>query len=249
MWQFIRDYFTFDKRQRNGVFVLLCIILLLLIYLSFSDYFFSQEEIDFSRFEKEVAEFENTIKQLKDSEEARKNYFSGKNILISDTEKTKERQFEKKKFSSFKHKRDGSKNYSAKKTSEIIELNTADTSLLKQLRGIGSVFAQRIIKFRDELGGFVRKEQLLEVRGFDKQKFGMISPYVKIDSSKVKKININTASVETLKKHPYINKKLAAAIYWHRFNHGNYSDVSDILKENLVDERTFVKIAPYLSIE
>lgn len=248
MWYFIRDYLTFDRRQRNGVFVLVCIIIFLLLYLVFSDYFFGEEKIDFSKFEKEVTEFEASIKQLHDSLKVEKNYFSGNTLVVTDSEQANRSEFAKKRFSSFEHKHYEKKSYSFQKSPITVELNTADTSLLKQLRGIGSVFAQRIIKFRDALGGFVKKEQLLEVYGFDKKKFELVSPYVEVDLSKVKRININFVSAETLKKHPYINRKVANSIYWYRINHGNYSDPSDILKKNLVDEQTFTKIAPYLKV-
>ena len=62
----LRDYFTFNRRQRNGVFILLSIILILILYLSFSDRFFSHEKIDFSKFEKDIAEFEAQLAQSRD---------------------------------------------------------------------------------------------------------------------------------------------------------------------------------------
>ena len=64
----LREYFTFNKRERNGVFVLLIIITLLLLFLSLSDLFLSNEKVDISRFDKEIAEFaaqETQIEALK----------------------------------------------------------------------------------------------------------------------------------------------------------------------------------------
>ena len=131
----------------------------------------------------------------------------------------------------------------------VVELNSADTTELKKLKGIGSVFAKRIVKFRDALGGFVRKEQLLEVYGFDKEKFDLVSPQTTLDISKAKKININSASVDDLRKHPYMDKTTATKIFWHRVNKGDYSDVSDIKKLNLVGEELYGKIEPYLTVK
>ena len=76
---FLREYFTFNRRQRNGVFVLLSIILLLVLWLSFSDLFFSPEKTDFSQFEKEVAEFEAGIATHSDSTTEKNNYFASSN--------------------------------------------------------------------------------------------------------------------------------------------------------------------------
>ena len=247
---FLRDYFTFNRRERNGVFILLSIIILLLLYLSFSDFFFPKEKTDFSKFEKEIADFEVAQKKAADSiSDSRKNYFSGNNLVSDSEENEKNNSYEKKEWKHYEKKTFESKNYPKKNESVIVELNSADTTALKQLKGIGSSFAKRIIKFRDLLGGFVKKEQLLEVYGFDKEKYDLVSPQIEIDLSKVKKININSASVDDLKKHPYMDKKSAVKIFWHRVNQGNYSDVSDIKKLNLVDETLFTKLAPYLTIE
>jgi DNA uptake protein ComE-like DNA-binding protein len=249
MKQFIRDYFTFDRRHRNGVFVVLFILILLLLYLSFADLFFTEEKMDFSQFEKEVAAFEAAVKNANDSAAAaRKNCFLG-NTLLSDSNDGDENEKRTQKFQRHERKYARTKNYSGKNEKLMVEINSADTALLKELKGIGSMFAKRIVKFRNALGGFVKKEQLLEVYGLDKEKYEIIAPQIEIDSSLVKKININSASVETLAKHPYINKRVAAKIYWHRTQHGNYSNLQDILKLNLVDEETFSKLEPYLKVK
>ncbi len=254
MKQFFRDYFTFNRRERNGVFILLAIIILLLLYLSFSDLFFSQEKIDFTKFQKEISEFEASQKKATDSiSESKKNYFSG-NVLIADSEETEKDSSSKKIFQPrekkiYEKKNFVENNYVKKNSSITIELNSADTNSLKQLKGIGSSFAKRIIKFRDLLGGFVKKEQLLEVYGFDQEKFDAISSQIAVNLSTVKKININSASVDDLKKHPYMDKKAAVKIFWHRVNKGNYSSVEEIRKSDLVDEQTFTKIADYLSVK
>jgi DNA uptake protein ComE-like DNA-binding protein len=246
MKQFIRDYFTFNRRERNGVFILLSIILLLILYLSFSGYFFSNEKIDFSKFEKEIADFEAQQKRIEDSIAlARASGYSDTGAYENTWSRPDRR-------SAYPKKPQYQKTFSSPKRKAeagIIELNSADTAALKSLKGIGSVFAKRIIKFRDVLGGFVRKEQLLEVYGFDEEKFKAISPEVEVDLSKVKRININTASVEDLRKHPYMDKSAAVRIFRQRVNQGDYSEVKDILKYSLVDEPLFSKLAPYLITE
>src|ERR1051326_2479149 len=153
MKQFLRDYFTFNRRERNGVFILLSIVILLLLYLSFSDFFFPQEKTDFSKFEKEITEFEAAQKKASDSlAEARKNYFSG-NVLVSDSEETERdepKKFQKYEKKNYEKKEYEAKNYVKKNSLVIVELNSADTSSLMKLKGIGSGFANRILKFRDK---------------------------------------------------------------------------------------------------
>jgi competence ComEA-like helix-hairpin-helix protein len=139
--------------------------------------------------------------------------------------------------------------YKFKDDKVIVELNSADTTELQKIKGIGSSFAKRIVKFRDMIGGFVRKEQLLEVFGFDEEKLDVISSQIIIDISFVKKININSASVEDLRKHPYMNKKAAVAIYMHRVNNGDFKSVQEIKELNFVNDSLYTKIVSYLKVE
>lgn len=87
----------------------------------------------------------------------------------------------------------------------VININTADTTLLKELPGIGSSFAKRIVEYRDKLGGYIKTEQLLEVYGMDTVRFGGIVAYVAIDNEfKPNKLRINHDSFKVLNRHPYL---------------------------------------------
>ena len=88
---------------------------------------------------------------------------------------------------------------------EPIDLNTADTTLLKQLPGIGDAFAKWIVNYREKLGGYCETEQILEVYRMDTARFNGIKDYVKIDSTFIpKKLKINTDEFKVLLKHPYL---------------------------------------------
>jgi len=128
-----------------------------------------------------------------------------------------------------------------------IELNTIDSIGLQELKGIGPVFASRIVRFRDLLGGFHDKAQLLNVYGMDKERFSQIQDHVYVDTIKIKKININTINYQELLKHPYISPKQANVIIQFRNQHGNYLQPSDLLKIELLNEDFLRKIAPYLA--
>lgn len=129
----------------------------------------------------------------------------------------------------------------------IIELNTADSSLLLTVKGIGPAFAHRIILYRDLLGGFHSTDQLMEVFGMDAEKYAGIKEHVKADSSYIRKININTVDISTLKKFPYLKPNVAAALVNYRTSHGNYKSVAGIRSCALITEELYKKIAPYLT--
>ncbi|UCG27269.1 MAG: helix-hairpin-helix domain-containing protein, partial [Bacteroidales bacterium] len=86
---------------------------------------------------------------------------------------------------------------------EPIEINSADTMDLMPLKGIGPVLSRRILKYRNLLGGFYWKEQLLEVYGLTSVTYSEIEAFIEIDTFLVKKINLNQCTYADLIRHPY----------------------------------------------
>ncbi len=129
-----------------------------------------------------------------------------------------------------------------------IEMNTADTMDWKELRGIGSVYAKRIVQYRDELGGFYKKEQLFEVYGFSQALYDRVASSLLLDMDHIRKLNINHASVNDLKRHPYLDYYQAKAIVKYREKNHTFVEVNDLRKISLIDDETFEKVAPYLSV-
>jgi len=127
-----------------------------------------------------------------------------------------------------------------------VEINLADTSDLIALPGIGSKLAARIISFRDKLGGFYSINQVGETFGLPDSTFQKIKQYLILTNTSVKKININTATIEELKAHPYIRYNLANPIVAYRNEHGPFNKVEDIMKVMAVTDEVYNKIAPYL---
>lgn len=126
------------------------------------------------------------------------------------------------------------------------ELNTADSLDLVQLYNIGPVIARRILKYRSLLGGYVRKEQLREVYGIDSARYNDIAPHLTVDPSRITPIDINTADIDRLKRHPYLDYYQAKAIIRLREERGAYAGVRDILNIPIIDSETFTRIEPYL---
>lgn len=130
----------------------------------------------------------------------------------------------------------------------IIDINTADTSAFISLPGIGSKLAARIVNFRDKLGGFYSTDQIGETFGLPDSTFQKIKQYLKLDNPSVKKININTVTVDELKAHPYIKFSIANPIVAYRTEHGLFSKIEDIKKVMAVTDEFYKKIAPYLTL-
>lgn len=127
-----------------------------------------------------------------------------------------------------------------------VEINGADTIELDKIRGIGMVFANRIVKYRKRIGGFYKKEQLMEVFGLDSVKYNEIKGQVTLDTGKLKKININTAQFDDFKNHPYIKYKQVNALIQYRKQHGNYSNIADLYKVAIMNQETVSRLSPYL---
>lgn len=137
----------------------------------------------------------------------------------------------------------------AKPTMAPFDINTADTTQLVRLKGIGSKLSLRILKFRDAMGGFHAQNQFSEVFGLDSLAVSELNKYARIQSP-VKKLNINTATLEQLSAHPYLrNKRLAQVIVNYREQHGPYTSAEDLKKVRVLDDAMIAKITPYLSFE
>ena len=154
----------------------------------------------------------------------------------------KPKAFNEKKFSDYKKK------YTlTKREFAIIEINSADSITLESIRGIGPAFASRIIRFRDRLGGYYSKEQLKEVYGMDSIKYALLSDQVSADVSLIHRVNLNTATFEQLKRHPYLNYKQINAMIQYRKQHGNFQSANDLKKVLILNEEIIRKIEPYIS--
>lgn len=88
----------------------------------------------------------------------------------------------------------------------IVELNGADSLTLRKIPGIGEAFSRRIVKYRDLLGGFYTVAQLAEVYGIDSDRYAVLAPWFRVDTTLIRPIHVNQADFRTLIRHPYLNK-------------------------------------------
>jgi len=131
----------------------------------------------------------------------------------------------------------------------VADINTADTTQLKQVYGIGAKLAQRIINYREKLGGFVALQQLSEVYGLDSAVVKKAIQKFKVQEGfEPKQLNVNKADVSELAKHPYLKKNVATAIVAYRFQHGAFTSLDGLLKIQLVTPSDLTRLKPYLTL-
>lgn len=133
------------------------------------------------------------------------------------------------------------------KTISRVDINSSDSADWEALPAIGPAFARRIINFRKRLGGFISVQQIAETYGLPDSTYQAILPYLDNKTKQIKIININTATLEDLKAHPYIRYQIGNAIIQYRTQHGSFSSVQDLKKIMIIDDDLFQKIFPYLA--
>lgn len=108
------------------------------------------------------------------------------------------------------------------------ELNQADTATLKLLKGVGAVTADRIVRYRQQLGGFYDVRQLNEIKGLYPTVLETLTKTVSVNPEKITKININKASLEKLKAHPYLDFYQAKVIVELRKNRKTIRSLTEL---------------------
>ena len=125
---------------------------------------------------------------------------------------------------------------------EHVVLNTADTSQLKKVPGIGSYYASEIIRHGQRLGGFVSVDQLDEIEDFPKD----AKKYFVIVDAQPRRLKINRLTLQQLRRHPYINFYMAKAIIDYRRLRGDIKSLNELrLSKDFTDE-VIRQLEPYI---
>lgn len=142
------------------------------------------------------------------------------------------------------HDADSVRSHSPKKypVGTVIELNSADTTELQKIPGIGSGIARMIAGYRQQLGGFYHIEQLEEIN----LRSQLLRPWLRIDTSLVRRIPVNRASTERLMRHPYINFYQARAFVEHRRKTGAIQNLKPFILLEEFTREDLQRIEPYL---
>ncbi len=130
----------------------------------------------------------------------------------------------------------------------IVEINSADSVQLLQVQGIGPAFANRILKYRKQLGGFSNIIQLLEVYGFDAEKLENVKAQFVVDAALIQKLNINKDEFKILLNHPYLDYKQVKAIVGYREQIGPLKSISELINLEGFTAKDIERLNPYLSV-
>lgn len=135
-----------------------------------------------------------------------------------------------------------------KEVKPLLDLNTADSLSIVELRGVGPAFTKRILKYRKLLGGFHSLVQLKEVYGMNDSLYTTISSQSIVNTDNFTKIPINAIDISSLRSHPYFTYQMASAIINYRNKHGKLTE--KIIKDlGIFNEEKLNKILPYLSYQ
>ena len=127
----------------------------------------------------------------------------------------------------------------------VIELNRADTTELKKIPGIGSGIARLITGYRQRLGGFYTLEQLREI-DLDPEP---LRPWLRIDSTAIRRLNLNRVGIDRLRRHPYFNFYQAKAIVERRKKHGPLRSLKVFALYEEFTEADFERMRHYVCFE
>jgi DNA uptake protein ComE-like DNA-binding protein len=312
MWKLLTAYFSFTKKERQGIIFLIIAVILCALAPRFFFLFVKNEAVNANQFSSEIAALQTRAAERKNFQaEGYKNQNTFRQHYQNETALTKERFYfdpntasendwlrmgiKKKtaqtiqkyiaKGGKFYKPQDIQKIYglSQKDAAELmlyvsiaaikkdlqpsqakpvnlpvdpkkksflpVDVNVADTAAFIDLPGIGSKLSNRIVTFREKLGGFYSIDQISEIYNLPDSTFQKIRPYLVLNSKAIKKININLATLDQLKAHPYIKYAVANSIVTYRQQHGNYTDITDLKKLMLVSDELYNKLLPYLSVE
>lgn len=128
------------------------------------------------------------------------------------------------------------------KPGEHIVLNTADTSQLKRVPGIGSGFARAIVSYGRRLGGYVSVEQLREIDNFPESAIA----YFVVKHPVVSRLNLNRLPLSSLRRHPYIGFYQAKTIIEYRRLHGRINSLDDLKLCKDFTPEAIERLRPYV---
>ncbi len=277
MRNFLSDFFYFNKRERRGIYFLFFLILLIASSNFVIPILIPKSAFNFEMYNSLVSEYDSLLSSETKPDSVRLFKFDPNKLQLEGWKKLglNEKQAQvvlnfRNKGGSFKTKEDLRKIYSIsddlylklepyisiskrqtypKKIILEIELNTADSATLVQIRGIGPVFASRILKYRNLLGGYHSITQLREIYGIDSLKFESIKEnFSPCNLKLIQKININQADFKELLKHPYISYDFTKYIVNLRKKEV-FIKAEDAFNIQFISDSTFKKLLPYLRIK
>jgi DNA uptake protein ComE-like DNA-binding protein len=223
----------------------MALLLFIILQLLFSILYEARptKPVDYSRFKEWVTQFEARQQWIEDSiETARKekyahNYQQNRRDYqgYDSSRNRKNTPFEK---------QEKKPQYTIVK----LELNGCDSTEVVVVPQFGNKRAQKLVEYREQLGGFYVFEQVKEVYILQNIEIDLLKKYFTLDVSLIRKININTATYKELVAHPYIDSYLAKLLINHREKKGNFTSMDEIQKATNAYQELIEKLKHYIEI-
>ena len=131
------------------------------------------------------------------------------------------------------------------KPGHFVDLNTADTTELMKIPGIGPIRARRIVEYRHALGGYHSIAQVHEACDLPEH----LGDWVHISTLHIEALHINKASLSQLRNHPYLTFYQARAIIELRKREGDIRSIRQLLFLDEFTETDIARLTPYLEFE
>jgi competence protein ComEA len=244
------DYFTFTKGERAGIAALLVLIVMIgLVPVFLPD---RPPDIKVTLLDSVHSEIADEWGQFEELSEYAERFSNNRNKSSPDDSSGLYAYLPKpvattRTLGSFRAFKRG-KDRPYRQRQQKVDINAADTNDLIDLPWIGPTLARRIVAYRDRLGGFYDVNQLLEVYGIRDTTFEKFSGLLKCDRRVLRKIDLNTTTVEELRSHPYFRARLASAIVNYRNARGAFDSLGELRSIHLVDDSVMKRIGHYVVV-
>ena len=228
MWNWKRNFFYFSKGDRIAIILLLNLIVVsggIFIYMNNFTLTDNVYRDQCEEIQKDFVQFENSLGYTEPIQEELPDSNKSANTPHKPTKANKQKL----------------------ELGQTIDINSASATTLTRIPGIGDVFAERIIEYRNSLGGFASLEQLYEIKGITVNKFSKVLPYL-ILQKKHKLIRINKVSTDQLIDHPYFEEKQIKTLV-ELSKSRKINDISDLSDIENFSSRDIDRLSPYLSFD
>ena len=233
--KFLKELFYLRKSDRKVILTLLGVIIIALgvIFLTGGD----SESNELTLADTLRKETRRDTFQRRSNREQAKTVYVRTKVVYRDTAYQRGKALNEAEYDSIKA------HYQIKiKAGEHVVLNTADTTALKTVPGIGPYYARKIIEYGQRLGGYVSVDQLDEIEGFPLD----AKDYLVIEKATPRKLNVNTLSLNELKRHPYLNFYQAKAVTDYRRLHGPLKSLQDLRLSKDFPPEVIRRLEPYV---
>ena len=232
---FIKELFYLRKSDRKVILALLCLIVVALgvIFLTGGD----GESNELTPADTLQKQTRRDTFQRRPYRDATKTVYVRTKVVYRDTTYRRGKALSEAEYDSVKA------HYQVKiKAGEHVVLNTADTTTLKTVPGIGPYYAKKVVEYGQRLGGYVSVDQLDEIEGFPLD----AKDYLTIENATPRKLNVNTLTLNELRRHPYVNFYQAKAITDYRRLHGPLRSLNDLRLSKDFPSEAIKRLEPYV---